>query len=157
MLREMEDTMSFERRNKMARKMTPSQVADMRLAYSQGATQGALCSRFGVSVGTVGRIVRGESWVETAAVRMPSPREQEDMLQRLMATQAAVNAAPELRGMAEEFEAGPRAAGRKAPPSLLDGADAPSEGDGSGLSELEARAQAYGVDIERLRAPIISR
>jgi len=154
--------MSFERKNKMARKMTPSQVVEMRLAYSQGATQGALCTRFRVSVGTVGRIVRGESWVETAAERMPSPREQEDMLQRLMATQAAVNAAPELKGMAEEFEtvlkgAGPSVPTRAVPPSLLDGADAPSEAAGEGLSALEERARAFGVDIEKLRAPIISR
>ena len=46
---------------------------------------------------------------------------------------------------------------REMPPSLLDRADAPSEAAGEGLSALEERARAYGVDIEKLRAPIISR
>jgi len=160
MLREMEDVMNFERKNKMARKMTPSQVADMRLAYSQGATQGQLCARFGVSVGTVGRIVRGESWIETAASaqRMPSPREFEDSQQRLLATQAAMREAPELKGLAEEFEEVLKGYGPSAPtrriPNPLEGDDVGSEVAGEGLTALQRQAAAMGVDIDKLRGKV---
>lgn len=34
----------------------------MRQRYAEGATQRELCQAFGVSITTVGRIVRGETW-----------------------------------------------------------------------------------------------
>jgi len=40
------------------------------------------------------------------------------------------------------------------PPSPLDGADAPSEVDGSALSTLESRAAAFGLDVEKLRGGV---
>ena len=39
-------------------------VRELREAYAGGETQGSLSKRFGVSVITIGRIVRGESWQE---------------------------------------------------------------------------------------------
>ena len=36
----------------------------MREAYARGATQGELCRLYRMSIGQVGRIVRGESWSE---------------------------------------------------------------------------------------------
>lgn len=52
----------FGRFNTRAARLSPEQVLEIRQAYSQGETQGSLCRRFGVSVGTIGRIVRGETW-----------------------------------------------------------------------------------------------
>ena len=43
---------------------------------------------------------------------------------------------------------------RSPPPSPLDGADAPSEVDGSALATLESRAAAFGLDIEKLRGGV---
>jgi transcriptional regulator with XRE-family HTH domain len=42
--------------------LEPGQVLEIRERYSQGETQGSLCRAFGVSIGTIGRIVRGETW-----------------------------------------------------------------------------------------------
>jgi hypothetical protein len=44
-------------------KLTPTQVLEIREKYwQQHYTQGALCREYEVSVVTIGRIVRGESW-----------------------------------------------------------------------------------------------
>ena len=48
-------------------KLTGEQVLSMRNRYAAGESQGSLARDFGVSVGTVGRIVRGESWQGTKA------------------------------------------------------------------------------------------
>lgn len=45
-----------------AAKLTLEQVQEMRRHYRDGATQGDLSRYYGVSIGQVGRIVRGESW-----------------------------------------------------------------------------------------------
>lgn len=50
------------RGNTRAAKLTPIQVLDIREAYDTGTTQRELCNRYGVSIGTIGRIVRGETW-----------------------------------------------------------------------------------------------
>lgn len=53
----------FHKGNIRARKLTASQVLEMRELYHEQAwTQSALARRYQVSVITVGRIVRGESW-----------------------------------------------------------------------------------------------
>jgi hypothetical protein len=44
------------------RKLTPEQVYEMRVKYAAGATQGELSREYKVTVGQVGRIVRGEGW-----------------------------------------------------------------------------------------------
>lgn len=51
--------------NKRSAKLTPSEVIEMRRLYSEeGWTQGRCARHFGISVGQVGRIVRGEHWQE---------------------------------------------------------------------------------------------
>lgn len=141
--------MIFQTKNKQAKKLTAGQVAEMRQHYAQGATQGALCKYYKVSVGQVGRIVRGESWAEGALDRGPSPEEIDAMAERHLAQQQARDAAsPEVARLAAEFAAFGE---RRAPTSLLDGGD-----DGSGMptshAKLDERASAYGVDIDRLRS-----
>lgn len=55
-------------------KLDWAKVREMRALYAGGWTQGALCRDFGVSINTVGRIVRGETWLENGrgAVDRPS-------------------------------------------------------------------------------------
>ena len=53
---------TFGLRNNAARKLTAYEVGELRRMYQEGATQGALAKSYGVSVGQIGRIVRGESW-----------------------------------------------------------------------------------------------
>lgn len=133
--------MTLQRGNK-TRKLGLEQVQEMRRLYGEGVTQGALARHFGMSVGQVGRIVRGESWQEGAGNRMPTQAEQDATLKRLLDLQERVNTQKEL-GTFEPPE-------RKPPPSLLDGGDAESEVDGSGLSEVQKRAAAYGIDMDKL-------
>lgn len=52
----------FRRSNTSARKLTGVQVIDIRERFAKGETQGSLARAFGVSVGQIGRITRGESW-----------------------------------------------------------------------------------------------
>jgi transcriptional regulator with XRE-family HTH domain len=142
----------FERNNRTAKKLTLSQVAEIRELYAQGATQGQLCRRFSVSVGQIGRIVRGESWAsEQVPTSVPRQSDIEASAQRLLRVQAQVQQAPELAGMAAEVAGKPY---RAPPPSPLEGADAPGETEGASLSKLNERAAAYGLDIDRLRGAV---
>lgn len=59
----------FGRFNTRAAVLTPEQVLEIRERYSQGETQGSLCRAFSVSIGTIGRIVRGETWNQHAGPR----------------------------------------------------------------------------------------
>ena len=60
-----------------AAKLSPSQVLELRTLYAeQGWSQGRLARHFGLSVGQVGRIVRGESW--QSYTRIPTDEEIED-------------------------------------------------------------------------------
>jgi transcriptional regulator with XRE-family HTH domain len=53
----------FGRNNLRRAVLTASKVQEMRALYAKGrVTQGQLSRDFGVSVVTIGRIVRGESW-----------------------------------------------------------------------------------------------
>ena len=73
----------FNQGNVRAGKLTPTLVHDMRLEYAAGATQGQLARKYGISVGQVGRIVRGECWQQytnpaaesSAPARQLSPEE----------------------------------------------------------------------------------
>ena len=58
-----------------AAKLTFEQVQEIRRHYVDGATQNALCKHYGVSIGTIGRIVRGESWKAGAAAGRGSQAE----------------------------------------------------------------------------------
>lgn len=53
-------------------KITISDVSRLRELYNSGRTQGSLAREFGLSIGQVGRIVRGEAW-QTAEVEPPEP------------------------------------------------------------------------------------
>jgi hypothetical protein len=55
--------MTFNRSNIRAAKLTPEQVVVIRELYNAGRTQRELCQAYGVSKETIGRIVRGESWI----------------------------------------------------------------------------------------------
>lgn len=63
-------------------------VRELRGAYERGETQGSLSKRFRVSVVTVGRIVRGESWQEEEVREglVPPP----GLLERLLEVQSRV-------------------------------------------------------------------
>lgn len=52
----------FPRFNIKASKLTPTKVFELREKYAAGASQGSLAREYQISVGQVGRIVRGESW-----------------------------------------------------------------------------------------------
>ena len=53
--------MTFSKGNTRAAKLSNEDVLKLREEYSQGASQGSLARKYGLSVGQVGRIVRGES------------------------------------------------------------------------------------------------
>jgi hypothetical protein len=54
--------MKFAKRHKMAAKLSGEQVLRIRELYEAGYSQGHLARTFLVTIGTIGRIVRGESW-----------------------------------------------------------------------------------------------
>ena len=68
-------------------KVSRDDVELMRKAYGEGATQGALARRFGISVGQVGRIVRGEAWQEVTNQRALRDEEADAILRRLLKAQ----------------------------------------------------------------------
>lgn len=75
----------------MAATLTYEQVQEMRRAYMEGETQGALARRYRMSVTQVARIVRGESWAKVPQPRAaPSDEEEKAALGRLMKLQEEV-------------------------------------------------------------------
>lgn len=145
--------MKFEARNKKAQKLTPAQVREIRAAYKEGATQGQLCRYFKVSVGQIGRIVRGESWpeIEAGAAQM-NPAQLADAEERLRAqaarAQAMQAARPDIAALAAEFEAMAQDTSGMSP------GDSEPDSPEPGIQALNDRARAMGVDIEELRRPI---
>jgi len=146
---------SFERSNVKASKVTPTQVVEIKERYARGETQGALCRAFGLSVGQIGRIVRGESWNHLGPA-VTTEAEVEASMVRFMAKHRAIAEleAQSVPSQAADAEAVleslvPR---RELPRSPLDDGDTPGEATGA-LSVLERQAQAMGVDIEKLRRP----
>jgi len=70
-------------------------VHEIREAYAQGATQGELCRKFKVTIGTVGRIVRNEAWIDQTGTskRISVPQKSmEEILASALQTQVEVNA-----------------------------------------------------------------
>lgn len=57
-----------------ASKLTAAQVAEMRQRYREGWSQSKLANHYGVGIGHVGRIVRGEVW-QTLESGWSSPNE----------------------------------------------------------------------------------
>lgn len=54
----------FRRGHTQAARLTATKVLEIRQRYASGETQGALSRDYQVSVGQIGRIVRGEAWQE---------------------------------------------------------------------------------------------
>ncbi len=140
---------AFERRNVKAKKLTPTQVAEIKERYANGETQGSLCRAYAMSVGQIGRIVRGESWSHLGGA-VVTQEDAEASKVRFLAMQKSLSAleAASVPTQGEEAETALRAL--RPPPSPLDDGDAPSEGEGA-LSVLERQARAMGADIDKLR------
>lgn len=54
--------MKFTKGHRQAGKLNGEQVLRIRELYGAGYSQGSLARTFQVTIGTIGRIVRGESW-----------------------------------------------------------------------------------------------
>lgn len=115
--------MKFPHGHHKAAKLTGVQVLRIRELYSVGYSQGALARDYQVSVGTIGRIVRGESW---QAVTEGSP----------VASPGALDSEAELsaRRLVEQLRAGQ--------PATLD--DQPGHGHGS----LPKCPHPGGLDVQ---------
>lgn len=66
----------FHPGHRRSAKLSPGQVLEIRELYSEGATQSRLARLYGISVGQVGRIVRGEQW--QGYTQIPTDQEVED-------------------------------------------------------------------------------
>lgn len=109
---------AFQRGNSRASKLSVSEVLAIRQAYTQTrVSQGALARKYQVSVITIGRIVRGETWqsVPMQASEM-SEGELKDSADRLFAEQEGhglgklaeeAEEAFKSDGMVEEIKRGP--------------------------------------------------
>lgn len=139
---------NFGKRNTKASKLTPAVVLQMRQDYEAGATQGELCRRYDISVGQVGRIVRGESWrglgpaaVNPLEVQLSAARVAAELQMRT--NDPVLDENLELmRQIEREMPVG----GRPVRVSLLDGGDAQAEGEG-GLTALQQRMKDAGADV----------
>lgn len=58
----------LHRLNTKSATLTPHLVLQMRRDYASGMTQGQCAKQYGISVGQVGRIVRGEAWMQVPEV-----------------------------------------------------------------------------------------
>lgn len=124
--------------NKAGRKLSTKEVEEIRVAYENGHSQGAIARHYRMSVVQIGRIVRGESWnvsgrLREAPARMaqpPTEAEREAVLEKLLQLQASRRV-------------------DSPPPSLLDGGDAPDETAGAGTTTLEDRARALGAELKK--------
>lgn len=158
-----------------SRKLTQLQVEEIRQHAAKGITQGSMARHYGVSIGQIGRIVRGESWSISAQSAGPSPAQKDATLARLLATQRLKDESPELLAMAKEFQAlldeprgeekqrefvyPPRlnidsvaelgAASIEIPLSPLDGGNIPDAVEGA-VEVLQNKARAQGADIDKL-------
>jgi hypothetical protein len=57
------------RNNTRAAKLKPMDVLNIRQMYADGWTQSRLSRTYGISIGQIGRIVRGESWQQFTTIR----------------------------------------------------------------------------------------
>lgn len=134
---------AFTQQNSKASKLSASEVVEIRRLYLEGMTQGALCREFGVSIVTIGRIVRGETWQRLPVAEKPlSEGEMKESQARVLAMLA--------EDPGESTGLPPTSAVRIPPSPLDDERDALDESPPSGLSALQQRAAGYGMDIEKL-------
>ena len=72
-----------------------SSVEEIRMRWEGGETQSSLCVEYGVSLNTISKIVKGQSWVRkppVARVARRSVEERpEDIMARMLALQARVD------------------------------------------------------------------
>lgn len=137
---------TFSHRNKKSSVLNWGAVREIRRRYAAGETQGELCRAFDVSVMTIGRIVRGETW-----------RGEEVQQRRVQLSEAAIKAeAAESEArflkmweeMKDELPAGP-------PPKQRFSAAAKERMEGYGVwndakHELEPSADESGSGLARL-------
>ena len=169
--------MSFEMKENKTRKLTQAQVEEIRYWAAQGATQSSLCRHFGMSVGQIGRIIRGESWKASVTAAGPTPAQRDATLARLLAAQRLKDELPDMLADAKLFKEimdQPRAhepqrefvypprlnveaelaelavpVDPKIPLSPLDGGDIPDVVEGA-VDVLQDKARAQGVDIDKM-------
>jgi len=95
----------FNSNNKRSAKLTAGKVLEMREKYVKGMSQGALAREFGVSVGQVGRIVRGEAWGEFYQPKDPKLEELQAVLNRggtLVSEEEALRSQERFLGLLEK-------------------------------------------------------
>ena len=84
--------MTFNRGHTAAAKLTPEQVLELRQRYNAGWTQGRLSREYQVSIGQIGRIVRGEAWQQYT--QEPHPDALDDSIARLKLMGVPIAAEP---------------------------------------------------------------
>jgi hypothetical protein len=95
----------FGQRNERSAKLTIHQVEEMRRLYAESScSQGQLARDFGISIGQVGRIVRGEAW-QSLGPPMPTKQEIELSARRAFEYQQQIrNESPAERMVREAAE-----------------------------------------------------
>lgn len=101
-------------------------VEEMRERWEGGETQSALSVRFGVSLNTVGKVVKGQSWRRGG---------EEGRLERLLEVQARVEGGEADEILARVLKVQEERERREVPVGLLDGGEGDG-GEGSGLAKL---------------------
>jgi hypothetical protein len=131
-----------------AAKISPANAIEIREKYAQGWTQGRLSREFKLSVGQIGRIVRGESWQQFGLIRTSHEQQLDIVL-----AESAMKAEPTAESIASEAELRKRLAGLKAPePGVswydLPPPEVPGEPTGSGLEKLKELTKPTELDKE---------
>lgn len=137
-------------------KLSPEQVFRMReLYHTEGWSQGRLAREFKMSVGQVGRIVRGESWQQ---YNMPENEEAQAMHNRglLMGRDLAAEAAESEKRFNERFaDVAPLAQPKLAMPLSAEARERlraygsqVDEPEGSGLERLASELKGYSPEDE---------
>ena len=75
---------NFQKGNTRSSKLTPTQVHEIRQLYAQGWSQGRLCRQYDISIGQIGRIVRGESWKQYRQVPTQQEEQHIDYIERIV-------------------------------------------------------------------------
>jgi len=87
----------FSKHNSRGAKLDAGRVRALREDYAGGASQGELARKYGLSVGQVGRIVRGEAWqyLQDDAGTAERAQESAERLRALTRMQEAIKNSPE--------------------------------------------------------------
>lgn len=112
---------AFYRNNTKASKLNGTQVVEIRQLYGAGWTQGQLSREFQISVGQIGRIVRGESWMQLPT----TPASQAELQTQAQRVYRDLQG----NGLADSSP--------KAPPRDVMDLDLPNDAEGDGLGKLQ--------------------